>query len=347
MRASIQREIKMATAKKPTRSKTQLNQQLNEIKNHIANQDDVDPTTAVAASRRKTEVMESVKGVTVAGVVSSISTLGLESQAALDQLKNMMVASAIRLRELEDAITLTTAELNDLHDKEIVSSSLTDLLVEYDAKKKQLEEEAAAAQAAAAQAQFDNMRKESERKREVEQARKREEEEYAYNRTVFRRQEEDAFSQIMLSKRREFTDYLDKLEKSWKDREVMLSTKESEFDAYKTQVEAFPAVLETEKKKAVESIIRAVTSDHKHAVDMLNAKSASDAALAAAEIKSLKDKLAGSDSLIASLQAKLEAAEKRVESIANSALQSASGRQALEAASSMAATLKSDGSRKS
>lgn len=70
------------------------------------------------------------------------------------------------------------------------------------------------------------------------------------------------------------------------------------------------------------------------------------AALAAAEIKSLLQKIKDQDLAVCTLQNKLTAAEGRVESIANNALASASGRQALEAASSMAATLKPDNSRK-
>jgi hypothetical protein len=328
------------------RSKAELKEAMDLVKSNLDAQPEVDATTAAQASRRRNEVLEAVKNVTAAAVINRLGVLGLEAQGALDAIKNMMVSSAQELDSLREAVVLTQAELAELHSKEVVAAALADLVKEHEARRIAMEESLRTRNEELNKAFQAQLNAERDRKIAVEQERKREEEAYQYDTMLHRRAEEDAHKQMMISKDREYADKLASFEKSWAEREASLVAHENEIATMRAEITAFPALLESEKKKAVDSTVRAISSEHKHQVELLNAAAASAAALAAAEIKALQQKVKDQDLAISALQNKLESAEKRVESIANSALASASGRQALEAASSMAATLKPDNSRK-
>jgi len=336
----------MATAprKRPTRSKTQLKDAMTELKEQLGSQEAVDPTTAAATERRKEEVRRSIASLAPDTIVAHLGNIGMQAQGALDVIKNLMVSSQKELDTIQEAIEIEKAELEQLHGKEVAAASLADLIAEFDQKTAELEASYNQRSAEFGQRITEQQKTEGDRRQLVEQARKREEDEYLYGRNQRRRADEDAFNQKMLTADREAADKFRELSANWTMRENELRAKESDYKNALIRIDGLPAEVAAEVKKATESQARAMSNEYAHKAAMAEAQAKSDKALADAEIKSLKEKLAAYDILIASQNAKLDAAEKRVESIANNALTSASGRQALEASTQMAATLKSDGS---
>lgn len=329
-----------------TRSKAQLKNDFDNLQEQASGRDELDPTAAIAAEKRRADVMADTKDVDPATIVNKITKLGLDVQTSLDHLKNTLTGGAAQLATVREAIKYAEHDLEQLHGKEIAASSLADLIAEHKERERVFNENMANNQA-----EFDakvsaQKNAETERRAAVEKERRREEDEYQYATAQRRREEADAYQQKKIELERALTDAAAQKSKEWAAREDALKTKEAAYAEALKRIENLPAEIAAEVKKATDAQARAMSSEFAHKTALAEAQAKSDKALADAQIKALTQKVVDQDAVIGALQNKLEAAEKRVESIANNALQSASGRQALEAASNMAATLKTDGSRK-
>ena len=338
----------MTTAKKrPVRSKTQLHEEMETLQNKIASQESLDPTARVTAEKRRQELINVSKRFTLEGVVADLGRIGMEAQASVDNVKNLLGDAVKKLADAVEARDEFATELEELHGKDIVAASLAELLEEHKAAQAEFEIERDRRLNELQSRLADQLRVEAERKTTVEKTRKQDEDDYQYKTTLLRRAAEDQWKQQVQQTQRAFDDQMYAKDKNWREREAELKVREHEFNAAIQRITELPTEIETEKKKAVDSVARAMKQDYEHKMALFEAQAKSDKALADAEIKSLRDKLSGDSVLIANLHGKLEAAEKRVESIANNALAASSGRQALEAASAMASTLKDNNSRKS
>lgn len=328
----------MTAPKKPsarsTRSKTQLAEELDVVRNKFGAVPDIDPAAAQAAAKRRQEVLGLVGTATTQGVVQHLSGIGLEMQGTLDEVKNLMISTVQELNALTEAKTALEQEIEELHSKEVISASITTMLAEYEAQKQKVTEELAAERAKAAETIRGIEQVEKTLKAELETARTREEEEYQYKLNQARRKIEDDFVAQHERRVKALNESEENLKKNWAEREAALKTQEQEIVSLRGRVEAFPTELETAKKAAEAAIAKSLHGEYGHKIAIMETSHKAALGLADQTIKSLQTKIGDQDLVIRALQDKLDRAESRVETIAKSALDSASGRHALEAAQS-------------
>jgi len=318
------------TSPRATRNKERLACELSDVRNEISHREEPDPAAAQAAAQRRTEVIETTAKTSVQDVVQYLSSIGLEAQGSLDALKNTMLSAVQDLENLRDAKRLLEEEIAELHGKEVLSASIKSLLISYDEKKRELEA-AHLEQWEAYRTKLGALAKEAaDYKEDTRITREREEEQYQYTTKQNRVLDEDTFAMERLQRERVLRDEEVSRYRACEMRELALREKEDEVALLRGKAEMFPSELEAAKKAAADAVAKGLHGEYGHKIAMIEANNKAEKGLAEQTIKSLQVKAADQDMVIKALQDKLERAEARVENIAKSALDSASGRHALE-----------------
>lgn len=332
----------MATKKRSTaaRSKDTLADELERVKSSLLNREELDPISAAADAKRKSELAAQMGTVTSKAVTEKLSALSLDTQSTLDALRTTLISSTQELEELREMIAIESERLEELYGKDVVAASIATLVEEYEQKKRDFEEYEAAQQAKLAQSIADQKKAEAERKAAVERQRKQDEEEYEYQLAKSRRENTDAFNQKMLEAQRAGEEKARELVRGWQEREDAIKAKEERVAELEEIVAGLPATMETEKKKYADGIVRAVTSEHNHKVALLEAQAKAAQDLLRSENKALTEENARLRASITDLQNKLEAANNRIENIAKSAMERDSGQAALAASQRTAEILR-------
>jgi hypothetical protein len=333
----------MATKKRPTaaRSKDTLADELERVKSSLLNREELDPISAAADAKRKSELAAQMGTVTSKAVTEKLSALSLDTQSTLDALRTTLISSTQELEELREMIAIESERLEELYGKDVVAASIATLVEEYDQKKRDFEEFEAQQQADLARKIAEQKKIEAERKAAVEKERKQNEEEYEYQLAKSRRENTDAFNQKMLEAQRAGEEKARQLVRGWQEREDAIKAKEERVAELEEIVAGLPATMEAEKKKHADSIVRALSSEHGHKVTLLEAQAKAAQDLLRSENKSLAEDNARLRASITELQNKLEAANNRIESIAKSAMERDSGQAALAASQRTAEILQS------
>lgn len=332
----------MATKKRTTaaRSKDTLQDELDRVRSSILNREELDPISAAAEAKRKSELAAQLGTVTSKAVTEKLGALSLDAQATLDALRTTLISSTQELEELREMISIESERLEELYGKDVVAASIAMLIEEYEQKKALFQEEELSA-TAALKANIDAQKKlEAERKAAAEKERKQNEEEYEYQLQKSRRENTDAFNQKMLESQRAGEEKARELVRGWQEREDAIKAQEDHIAELEEIVKGLPATMETEKKKYADGIVRAVTSEHGHKVALLEAQAKAAQDLLRTENKSLAADNERLRLSITDLQNKLETANNRIESIAKSAMERDSGQAALAASQRTAEILR-------
>jgi chromosome segregation ATPase len=288
---------------------------------------DVAMTTAKAGTKKKTvelvkktEVVESVKNLSLGGVADSIAKTQVEVQKKLAEVSNQITGQLAVLENVTAAIALKQADLQTLHGIEASAMTLDEINGEIQATRESWEAEKADAEKA-----------EIERQNELTKARTREQEEYTYRVAGERRKSADEFNAKLAADKKAEADRKELLEKGWAVREANLKAQETELVTLRAAVLAHPEEL----KKAVAAEVAVATSSLKKNLDNEAKLSAKDAEtslkIAQNEKAGLSAEVSRLNATIAELHKQVESAHAAAQSVATKALESAAGRQAMEA----------------
>src|SRR5262249_26070068 len=121
------------------------------------------------------------------------------------------------------------------------------------------------------------------------------------------------------------------LEKDWAHREAELKRREKELEDLRTQVANFPEVVKKEVNAAVAVATNSVKKEYETKIVLAAKDTETAQKLAAQEIGSMKAALEKANTQIGDLRTQLEQAHRDAKDIAAKALESASGRSAMEA----------------
>ncbi len=272
------------------------------------------------AQIKKTEVLASVGGLSVGGVANQIAKTQVEIAKTLADVGTQVSAALATLETVHAAIAVKKEELKTLHEIEATALTLDDLNGSIQAARELAAAEEAAAVAEAAEAAA-----------ETAKARKREEDEYAYKTGQARRKAQDDFAAEQAVARKAEADRKEKVEKDWAAREGELKARENELTALRQAVADYPGKLQAEVNKEV----AIATNSLKKTLESTHALAAKDAEtnlkIAQHEKAGLAQEIARLQATITGLHAQLDAAHKSAQTVAEKALDSASGRQAMEA----------------
>ena len=159
----------------------------------------------------------------------------------------------------------------------------------------------------------------------------REEEEHGYEIAQKKKRSQEEYNVEIATRRRAETIRQEDLEKQWKGREEVLVSQEKEVVALKTQVAGFDDKLKADVAKAEAIALNRVKKEYDHEVLMLKKDIESERVLNATKVSALDDTINSLQVQISDLNKQLAQSRTDAKEITSAALQSASGRQAMEA----------------
>lgn len=278
-----------------------------------------------------------VAQVTAEKAVTAITTAGLAVQKSLAEVSAELQAKLNELAQVEEAISIRTAELEELHGKEVVGAALDQLLVKYEAQKADLQKQITDQRAAWSDEQRLYEAKLAEERAETAKTRQRDDADYTYKTSQARLADADAWAAEQRRKHIAEEERAASLTKSWDTksqelaaREAALAIKEAEVAKGLTEQQA----KELKRDHAIELGTAKRTYEHQAQLDKQTASS--QIALLTAQVATAEASEKRAQATIADLQVKLAEANKQITEIASKALDAASGNLALREVTSMA-----------
>jgi hypothetical protein len=268
-----------------------------------------------AVEIKSSEVLESVKDITLEGISKKIAGVQVNVQQTLAKLSTDLTQNLEQLNTVTTAIELKKQELQQLHDIEVTKTSLDDLKAEIDNQRVLWTEE--------------QIRREKDTAigNQDRQLRwKREEEAYLYERAQSHKKLEDDFAAKMANMEKANREQQELLSKNWSTREGALQEREAELVALRKQVDEFPAKLKSEAEKSAAIVGNTMKKDHETEKRIMAAEAATSMKLAEAALIAEKKSNEALLKQIAELSLQLDQAKKDIKDISSKALESASGR---------------------
>lgn len=273
-----------------------------------------------AAAIKESEVLGSVADLSLDGVSSSITATQVEVQKSLADLSAKITEQLQTLRKIEEAIDLKNDELKSLYDIEAKAVDLDELTAQIEAQRKAWEEEQTRKKQEFAESQ-------SERNKQWV----RTEEEYQYKLAQEHRKLQDEFAALMTQKEKENRDRQEQLEKSWAEREGELKKRETEVAELREKVANMPEVIRKAENAAQAVATNSVKKEYETKIQIAAKDTEMAQKLAAQEVASLTQSTAKLHAQIEDLKTQLDQAHRDMKEISAKALESASGRSAMEA----------------
>ncbi len=269
---------------------------------------------------QNTEVLESVADLDLDGVSSKIATTQVEVQNSLAELSARLIEQLQVLDNVKKTITLKREELQQLRDIEANDTTLDDLKSLIATTKQQWEEDKSKQQR-----EFNEQRADRQRNWTREEA------EYKYTKEQERKRQEEEFGLKMARMERDLQEKRETLEKDWAMREMELKKREQELVDLRTKVSEIPDLIKKEANAAVAIATNSVKKEYETKALLASKDAETAQKLAAQEVNSFQASITKLNAQVEDLKVQLEAARRDVKDISAKALDSASGRSAMEA----------------
>jgi hypothetical protein len=328
-------------AARSKRTKDQLIDEMEEIERRHSNVESVDPTTATLVKESAAKAREAVKGLSIDNIVSKGATFGLEVQRTLAGLTEQAVQEAEKLKEIQEAILVESAELERLHDLDVVSASIRALIEEhtqrmdalneeYTQTRSQLEKQEAVARIAWSEEIAANTKAVAQRNADTQAARQKEQAEYEYRTNQARQRAEEDFKYKLQIAERDAVEKAGAASKVLADRFNQLAAQEAEHEQARVRIAGIDAEIAA-AVKAAEGKATGMTESRMEAKFALERKDF-QTALALEQQKNAalvaqNTKLAQEGQQAA---AQVDAAKRQVTEITIKALEASSGQMALQ-----------------
>lgn len=317
-------------ATRTRRTKAEIEQEFSTLADQVASEKvKASPKSEVVAHLEGAEVRAAVSEITVEGIARRLSDLGVEISRTLAGLGEKMNAEVGLLRSLQDAVALEKKDLHLLHGIDIAATSIDQLVADYQEKKISLEADLVRARAEWAQEAEERKKQDVDYQEALKKSRAREIEEYEYKKNLDRKKFQDRFEEECRVKEKQFQETQESLEKSWKEREAALKTREEEWTSLTKEVEQFPARLAADCVRAAKEAAKEAEAKYTREIEGLKRDLLVQEQIAELKLKQQQDSLAGQVAQMGSLQAQLEEAKRQVQDIAVKAIEGASGAKAL------------------
>ena len=268
-------------------------------------------------------------------IISNIADVKLTINQSFDTLEQRLVAEYRRLRELQEAIELETAQLEEIHQIRNNANTLEALLLAQKEYKVRFEEEIEQAQKAFdvemsekrnawKKEQEDTEIERKERINRTKKEREREEEEYAYTIALERKKSEDSYATRQALLEKELEDKKIRVNQDLKHREDAIVAAETELQNLKTRVEHFPKELEKAIVDTEKATRESLERHYKHQIELSSAEIDGERKLKNQTISMLQAKIKEQEEFIHQLTQKTDDATHQVQTIALKALEGSS-----------------------
>jgi hypothetical protein len=310
-----------------TRTRTELDSELDDVRSKTASREVMDPKTLEAQRRQDQETRQAAANLTVQKAAQKVTQVGIDVQGAVAKVSEQLMETTQELATVQRAVLLEREELEELHGKDVIASSIDALLAQHAENEKQLEQTITAKKQQWTEEQIAHQKALQAQNEEIARARQRENDEYQYTTTQARRDTQDKFDESLRQKDKVSRERQEHLDKGWNLREEGLKAREKEFNDAIAKATALD--VENKKLEGQVSQLGATLRDAKHATALEKAGFDQKLALEVQKNASLEAARSTLAEQVVKLTAQLEASRESVKEIATKSVEGASGRLAL------------------
>jgi hypothetical protein len=264
--------------------------------------------------------LEAVKDLDLTTVIGEVGNLQVTVQNSLASLSALLTGKIQQVETIDTAIDLKQDRLQELFGIENEAISIDDL-------RAQREEELRDWQKKKQERDTQWTEELSDR----EKFRKREADEYLYTTKQTQKRIKDEFDSEIARQKREEQIRQEMLQREWAVREEAIANREDEVAELQTKVSEFDNRLKTEVSKAEAIVGNTLKRQHEHELALLKKDAETAQKMSHAHVQMQQTTINSLQDQIRELQVQLIAARSDAREVASQALQSASGRQVVEA----------------
>ncbi len=293
------------------------------------------------------EVVAKASTCTVESIVKDLADLHLNVGKALSEVSEELVGEANKLKEIQQAIEIEKANLEEVHDIHLAADTLSALVQEHEEKCRAFEAEMKDQEekfglgmeqkrAEWIREQDEHEQAGKERDAELKKLRQREEEEYKYNLALQRKKEKDVYEEEKKALMTNLEEMRINQEKEFAEREEAIAEKEKQFAEMAKKVEFFPAELSKAVKEAEIAACKKASEEAKIQAQLIAKDVETESRVAELKIKTLETTAKDQEKRLQRLTEELAEANEKVQNIAVKAIEGASGSRTLSAVSEIA-----------
>lgn len=331
---------KSTRSTRTSKTKAEVKEDFEEVAAKVKSVEALPAKEAELRASHESSIRKQVEDISPEAITRKVSEAQFAINRTLASVQEQLVQQTQELDAIKQAKKLLQADVEQLHGTDKVLLALDVLVQEYEDKERDLSEahqgrlfalndESSTARRQWAEEVQAHTKAVNERNAELEKTRKRELADFEYAQLQARKLQADKFAEECRVTQAAERDRHETLQRSWDLREAELKAKEAEFAALKAQVEAHPAKLDGEVKKAEAIVGNAMKRDYEHRIQLSNKDAESHQKVLEMQITALQDAVAKAQASNAELQARLKDSENNVKSIAEKALESASSSRTL------------------
>jgi hypothetical protein len=301
------------------------------------------------AVKKEAEEKETVKTASqnsVEEIVKKLAGLKLEIVKSVDSLEEKLLSEYRRFTDLQQAIAVQSAALEEMYGIQPEAGSLSALILAQREKKAAFEDEMEETRTAfedeikEKKAAFDadmtqrktQWKKEQddfefskkERDAQLKKERQREEEDYTYNLQLQRKKESDAYEAKKATLEKDLTEKKARVEKDLAEREASVVAREKETDDLRIRVDTFPKELEKAVKETEKTVTERLEFKYKYQAELTAKEIAGEERLNKQIISDLQRKIGEQEEQIRQLTQKADDSVQQVQTIAVKAIEGAS-----------------------
>ena len=260
-----------------------------------------------AQESRNTAAVNAASALQLDKALGDVSSTSILVQGLFGKISEALVTKHAELKAVTDTIDLKIAELSELHGKDRILLSIDDLKVEFERKKVELEEEL----------------------KTILRDREQEEQNYQYNINQAQKLANSQWDELVRVRERDHKIKMEELDKKAAEREAILALKEKEYQEAIARAATFDEAVKKEVDKQVSIVGNALKRDHSHQLEIINITNKAAIDQLTGDVSRLKSLLDAKDSTIATLQARLTAAQEAQTQLAKDAVTAAANQKAL------------------
>jgi len=268
-------------------------------------------------------------------VIQSLEQIQLGFGSAVSELSEQLTSEASKLAEIRQSVETEVKQLKELHNLEVAEDTLDSLIVAYDDNSKAYQEEFAQQNESLSlllleqrntwkKEQDEHQRSIKERNETLAKTRQRDTSTYKYDLELQRKLELDQYTQQQQALYTEIEELQEVTEKQWAEREKAITLLETQFNEYKTKVEAIPKEKEAVLKKATEEGKGIAYYQAKIKSDLYAKEVEGQKRFYEQQLESSAQTMQNQETRIQNLSVQLESALKQVQDLAVKAIEGSS-----------------------
>jgi colicin import membrane protein len=310
-----------------TRTRAELDTELEEVKARTTSREVLDPKAQEAQRRADQEARQAAANITVQKAAQKVTSVGIELQGAVAKVGEQLMETTQELATIQHAVSLAREELEELHGKDVIASSIDSLLAQHAEQEKQLEQQVHERRTQWNEEQIAHQKEQKAYQENLTLVRQRDEDEHQYATQQRRRAEQDKWEESQRQLQKQSRERQELLEKGWTQREEQIKAREK--DVADAIAKATQLTEENKKLEQSVSALGAQLRDFRHQTALDKAGFDQKLALEVQKNQALDSANKALAEQVVKLTQQLDAARTEVKDIASKAVEGASGRLAL------------------